>query len=184
MTTASVNEKSDARSNVERAAEVFDKYGYFIRSVIRFHVRDEAEAEDLFQDLFLFFIAKPMPQEVQNGKSFLYKVISDAIKNVFRRVDRYQAMVRRYATRNVHTVEKRPENVIMEIEEMKNMFELIERHLPTYEALAVELRYKDNCDIGEAAKQMRVKPRTVSRYVSAGLEKIRCFLGEKQRNNL
>lgn len=184
MPTASINKKSDAPSNVERVAEVFDKYGDFIRSVIRFHVKNEVEAEDLFQDLFLLLVAKPIPPEVQNVKSFLYKVIYDTIKDAFRRIDRYQVRIRRYAERNVRTIENRPENVLMEVEETKKMFELMERRLPSYEALAVTLRYRDNCDIEEAAEQMRVKPRTVSRYVSVGLEKIRSFFGEKQGGNL
>lgn len=184
MPTASINQKSDAPSNVDRAAEVFDKYGDFIRSVIRFHVKDEAEAKDLFQDLFLLLVAKPIPPEVQNVKTFLYKVISDTIKDAFRRIDRYQARIRRYAERNVQAFENRPANVLMEEEETKKMFELIERHLPSYEALAVKLRYRDKCDIEEAAEQMRVKPRTVSRYVSAGLKKIVDVFREEQGGNL
>jgi len=184
MPTASVNQKSDALSNVDRAAEVFDEYGDFIRSVIRFHVKNEVEAEDLFQDLFLLLVVKPIPQEVQNVKSFLYKVISDTIKDAFRRIDRYQARIRRYAERSVRTIAKRPENVLMEVEETKKMFELIERRLPSYETLAVTLRHRDNCSTEEAAERMGVKPGSVRRYVSAGLEKIRRFVGEKQRNNL
>jgi RNA polymerase sigma factor (sigma-70 family) len=179
MPAASINQKSDVLSNVERAAEVFDKYGDFIRSVICFHVKNEVEAEDLFQDLFLLLVAKPIPQEVQNVKSFLYKVISDMIKDAFRRIDRYQARISRYAERNVRTIEKRPENVLMEVEETKKMFELIERRLPSYEALAVTLRYRDNCSTEEAAERMGVKSGSVSRYVSVGFEKIRRFLGEK-----
>ena len=184
MPTASVNQKSDALSNVERTAEVFEKYGDFIRAGIRFHVKDEMEAEDLFQDLFLLLVAKPIPQDVQNVKTFLYKVVSDRIKDAFRRIDRYHARIRRYAERNVRAIEKRPEKAIMDIDEAKKMFELIERRLPPPQASALTLKYRDGYDTREVAKKMCVKPRSVSSYASAGLEKIRCFLGEKQRNNL
>ncbi len=184
MPTASVNQKSDALSNVERTAEVFEKYGDFIRAGIRFHVKDEMEAEDLFQDLFLLLVAKPIPQDVQNVEGFLYRVITQSVKDAFRRIDRYQARIRRYAERNVSAIENRPENVIMDIEEAKNMFDLIERRLPPPQALALTLKYKGGYDTLEVAKKMRVKPRSVSSYASAGLEKIRCFLGEKQRNDL
>jgi RNA polymerase sigma factor (sigma-70 family) len=184
MPTADICEKSSALSSVERAAEVFEKHGDFIRSGIRFRVKDETKAEDLFQDLFLLLVAKPVPQDVQNVEGYLFRVITQTAKDAFRRIDRYQARIRRYAERNVRTIEKCPENVIIEKEETKKMFELIERRLPSYEALAVKLRYGDNCSIEEAAEQMGVKPRSVGRYISAGLEKVRCFLGEKQRSNL
>lgn len=181
MPTASVNQKSDVPSNVDRAAEVFDEYGDFIRSVIRFHVKNEVEAEDLFQDLFLLLVAKPIPQEVQNVKSFLYKVISDTIKDAFRRIDRYQAKIRRYAGHSGRVTEYRLKNSLIEAEETKRMFELIERHLPPKEALAVTLRYRNNCDTAKIAKKMGVQPRSVSRYVSVGLKKARHLFGINER---
>lgn len=184
MPTANTNQKCDAPSNVDRAGQAFEEYGDFIRSVIGFYVKNETEAEDLFQDLFLSLISKSMPEEVQDVKAFLYKVISDMVKDAFRRIDRYQAKIRRYAKHNAATIEDCPENVLMEVEETKKMFELIERRLPPKEALAVTLRYRDNRDTGEVAKQMRVKPRSVSRYVSVGLRKVRCFFGEKQGDDL
>ena len=184
MPTASINQKSDAPSNVDRAAEVFDKYGDFIRSVIRFHVKDEAEAKDLFQDLFLLLVAKPIPPEVQNVKTFLYKVISDTIKDAFRRIDRYQARIRRYAERNVQAFENCPEKAIMDIDEAKKMFELIERRLPPPQASALTLKYRNGYDTREVAERMGVKPRSVSRYVSVGLKKVVHVFREKQGGNL
>ncbi|MHC4337003.1 MAG: sigma-70 family RNA polymerase sigma factor [Planctomycetota bacterium] len=184
MPTASVNQKSDALSNVERAAQVFDKYGDFIRTGIRFHVKDKMEVEDLFQDLFLLLVAKPIPQDVQNVEGFLYRVITQSVKDAFRRIDRYQARIRRYAERNVHAIKKRPENVIMDIEEAENMFELIEKRLPRPQALALTWKYKHNCDTEEVAERMRVKPRSVSKYASVGLEKMRHLLGDKQKSSI
>ncbi|MBA7664156.1 hypothetical protein ES703_72211 [subsurface metagenome] len=72
----------------------------------------------------------------------------------------------------------------MDIDEAKKMFELIERRLPPPQASALTLKYRDSYDTGEIAEKMRVKPRSVSRYASVGLEKIRCLLGKKQRGNL
>jgi RNA polymerase sigma factor (sigma-70 family) len=183
MLTASVTQESEAITNVDRATKVFEENGDFIRGVIRFHVEKEAEVEDLFQDLFLFLISKPIPQEVQNVKGFLYRVISDMTKDAFRRIERYQTRIHRYAKRNVRIIENRPENVLVEVEETKRMFELIERRLPPPEALAVTLRYRDNCNTDEVAARMGVKPRSVIRYVSAGLNKLRCVLGESQGGN-
>jgi RNA polymerase sigma-70 factor (ECF subfamily) len=169
------------QTNLGRAVTVFEENGDFIRSVIRYHVKNEAEAEDLFQDLFLHLISKPLPAEVQNVKAFLYKVIRDMVADAFRRIDRYQARIRRYSKRERRTVEDCPDDVVIQLEETNKLFEMIERHLPPNEAMAVTLRYRDSYDIREVADRMQIKPRSVSRYLSVGLKKVRCFLGEESR---
>jgi RNA polymerase sigma factor (sigma-70 family) len=167
-----IHQKFDDLSNVERATGIFDKYGDFIRSVIRFHIRNEPEAEDVFQDLFLFLVAKPIPLEVENVKGFLYKLLCDTVKDAYRRLERYQARINRYTKRNSCAAENRPETELISVEETKKMFDLIERQLPAQEALAVTLRYRDDYNTGEVAEMMGVKERSVSRYVSVGLKKI------------
>ncbi|MHC4640226.1 MAG: RNA polymerase sigma factor [Planctomycetota bacterium] len=183
MATANIKLKSDVPSSVERAAQVFDEHGDFIRSVIHYHVRNKAEAEDLFQDLFLCIVARPIPEEVQNVRGFLYKLITDTIKDAYRRIIRYQTRIRKYAERHLHIIESHPAASLIDVEENKKMFDLIERNLPTKEALAVKLRYKENCDTEEAAGKMGVKTRSVSRYVSIGLKKIGHVLDKKQGSN-
>lgn len=183
MSLVSTKEKPDARSNVDRATEIFDEHGEFIRSVIDFNVKDEALSDDIFQDFFLFLVSKPIPQEVQNVKGFLYKVISDTIKDAFRRIGRYQKRIYGYAKHRGRIVANHPEDSLIEIEEMKKMFDVIERCLPRNEALAVTLRYRDNCDTAEVAEKMRVKPRSVSSYVSVGLKKIRHVLIASKEGN-
>ena len=183
MATTNIKLKSDAPSSVERAAEVFDQHGDFIRSVIHFHVRNKTEAEDLFQDLFLSIVAKPMPEEVRNVKGFLYKLITDTIKDAYRRIIRYQTRIHRYAEYYLRIIESHPAAGLIDVEESKKMLDLIERHLPTKEALAVKLRYKDDCDIEKVAEKMGVKTRSASRYVSIGLKKIGHVLDKKQGSN-
>ena len=184
MTTTNIKLKPDALSNVERATELFDEHGDFIRSIIRFHVGNEPEAEDLFQDLFLSMVARPIPEEVRNIKAFLYKLISDSIKDNFRRINRYKTRIRRYAECHLHIVENHPATGLIDVEETIKMFDLIERHLPTKEAMAVTLRFRDNFDTGEVAEKMGVKTRSVSRYVSIGLKKIGLVLDNKVRERL
>ena len=183
MPRVSISKNGDVSSNVDRAERVFEEYGDFIRSIIRFNVRNEALSEDLFQDLFLFLISRPIPQDVQNVRGFLYRVVSDNIKDAFRRMDRYQARIHRYADRQERVINNRPEKNLSEIEETKRMFELIQKRLPSNEALAVTLRYRNNYDTKEIAEKMGVKPRSVSRYVSIGLKKIRHAFAGKQGGN-
>jgi RNA polymerase sigma factor (sigma-70 family) len=177
------NEISESLSNVDRAAWVFDNYGCFIRSMIRFHIKVEAEAEDLFQDLFLQLVARPIPYEVENVRGFLYKLISDTVKDAFRRIDRYQTRINKYTERSLRKSENRPESNLMKVEEINKMFELIERYLPPKEARALNLRYRENFGTLQVAEKMQVKPRSVSRYVSVGLKKMGDVLRERQDSN-
>jgi RNA polymerase sigma factor (sigma-70 family) len=179
VTTTNIKLKSNAPSNVERATKLFDEYGGFIRLIIRFHVGNEPEAEDLFQDLFLSIIARPIPEEVRSIKGFLYKMISDIVKDAFRRTNRYKTRLRRYAECHLYIVDNHPAAGLIDLEETIKMFDLIERHLPTKEAMAVTLKFRDNCDIEEVAEKMGVKTRSVSRYVSIGLKKISNVLDKK-----
>ncbi|MHC4084083.1 MAG: RNA polymerase sigma factor [Planctomycetota bacterium] len=183
MAVANMHQKSDVPSNVERATGIFDKYGDFIRSVIRFHIRNEPEAEDVFQDLFLSLVARPIPLEVQNVKGYLYKILCDTVKDAYRRINRYQSRINRYTRRNLYVAENRPETELISVEETEKMFDLIERQLPAQEALAVTLRYREHYNTGEVAEMMGVKQRSVSRYVSVGLKKISNVFAKTQGGN-
>ncbi|MHC4115559.1 MAG: sigma-70 family RNA polymerase sigma factor [Planctomycetota bacterium] len=171
------NIKREVPSNIARTQKVFEEHGDFIRSVIRFNVRNEALCEDLFQDLLLFLISKPIPEDVQNVRGFLYRVISDKIKDTFRRIDRYHERIHRYAEHRAHIIEHQPENSLIEVEETKKMFDLIGKKLPSKEALAITLRYMNSYDTTKIAEKMGIKSRSVSRYVSVGIKKIRQVFG-------
>ena len=55
-------------SNIRYAKELIKKHGDFIRSVISFRARNEAKAENLFKEFFMFLGAKPITKEVHNVK--------------------------------------------------------------------------------------------------------------------
>jgi len=174
------NKTGKMSSDVDCAMKVLTEHGDFIRSVIRFHVRNEAEAEDLFQDFFLFLTSKPIPQDIRNERAFLYRVISTRAKDAFRKIDRYQRSIRRYAQCHRYTADDHPENAVIEADEVKKMFELIHSRLPSREALAITLRYKNNFETSKVAEKMGVKSRSVSRYVSTGLKTIRDIFKEDE----
>jgi RNA polymerase sigma factor (sigma-70 family) len=169
------------RSNVARAAEVFSEYGDFIRAVIHYKVKNEALSGDLFQDFFLSLVSKPIPAGVQNVRSYLYRAIVNDIVDTTRRVEKYKTRMNKYAECLNYSINKNnPENALIEAEETDKMFKLIEGWLRRSEAQAISLRYRDSYNIKEVAKKMHVNNRTVSRYISAGLSKIRQFLTVKR----
>ncbi len=181
MPVARVKKKSVPPSNVERAAEIFSEYGDFILAIIRYQVSDDALAYDVFQDFFLSLVSRPLPAGIQNIKSYLYRAITNDIIDAVRRVEKHQAMIHKYAECLDYSINKSsPENALIEIEETNKMFKLIKGRLPCSEAQAITLRYRHNYNIKEVAKKMKVNNRTVSRYISVGLSKLRQFLTVKQ----
>lgn len=162
---------------INAAAKIFAEYGSFIRSVIRYHVRDETQVDDLFQDFFLSLIAKPIPQGVQNIERYLYRAISNDVIDAARRVKNYQTHICRYVkSRSYRTIKDKPENTLMKREEIDKMFELIEKLLQRGEAQAVILRYRNQYKIREIAAKMGVSDIAAWRYISKGFRKIRQFL--------
>jgi RNA polymerase sigma factor (sigma-70 family) len=174
----------DYANNVDIAAKVFARYGDFIHAIIRCKVRNEAQADDLYQDFFLSLVFRPIPASVQNVKSYLYKAITNDIIDAFRQAQRHRILISRYAEQhfNYRASEKGPENAFIEAEEVRKFFEIVEKQLPNSQARAVTLRYKNSYDIKEIAEKMKVNKNSVIRYVSVGLKRIRQFLAVERGN--
>lgn len=170
--------------DVEAAAKVFLEHGDFIRTIIRQKVRSEAEAEDLFHDLFLSLATKPVPPNIQNVRSYLYRALSNDIIDSRRRIKVHQTAIYKHHESSIcNKVDRDPELVLIDIEETVKLFELVEKQLSSTEARAVTLRYRENYTTEETAREMKVKPRTVSRYLSVGLSKLREFLSQVGEDN-
>jgi len=168
--------------NVNRAAKLFTEYGDFIRSIIRYNIKNKDLTEDIYQDLFIYFVFRPIPADVRSTKGFLYKVITDKVKDSFRRIDSYQRRLKTYAKRNDNTVESSPDKEFADMEEYEKMFTLIEQRLPTNEGKAVIFKFRYNFDTTTIAKQMGIKSRSVSRYISVGVKKLRHIIFNSRGN--
>jgi len=176
-----VNEGGDIASNVARASQVFSEYGDFIHAVIRYKIGDPDQADDIFQDFFLSLVSKPLPPNVRNVKSYIYRAIINDTFDAVRRVERYRRQLKYLTKFSNRAINKNgPENALIESEERAKMFRLIESLLPGSEAEAVVLRLRSEKDIGEIAGRMNISKRSVSRYLCVGLKKIRKFLLEKR----
>lgn len=164
-------------SNVNRAAEVFFEHGDFIYNVIRHRAHDPHRAEDLFQDFFLSLVSRPIPPDVRNIKSYIYKSLINDIADRARHLERYQILTHKYGENHYPTVNNQTaENAFIEKEQIEKMMGFIRKRVTKSEAKAIALRYRDNLCIGEVAGRMGIDKRSVSRYISAGLRKVRQFL--------
>jgi len=169
-------EKKAYSENLSAARKIFFEYGDFIYGVIRFTIKDEIEVEDVFHDIFLHFISKPVPKDVRNIKCFLYKVVSDKTKDAIRKIDRYNRRVQRYGRRWCCYDETEPYDSLIEREETAKMFSLMRKNLSPQEATAITLRYYHDNKISSVAQKMGIQKRSVSRYISVGLKKVRAVM--------
>ena len=167
-------------NGAELVSEIFVEYGSFIRAVIGSQVKNEAQVDDIFQDFFLSLIYKPVPKNVKNIKSYLYRAIINDIVDAARRAEKYQARIEKYSENLNYSINNADhENALVEKEQLDKMFALIKGRLPRSQSLAITLRYKEHHNIKEVAEKMGVNNRSVSRYVSVGLKKVRHFLTAK-----
>lgn len=171
-------------NNLDHAENIFIEHGNFIRTAIRFHVQNEAECDDLFQEFFMSLIVNPIPEDVKNIRGFLYRAVTNRVKDTFKRVTRYRAKLCGYAEKWQHPIVDSPETIAIEREEVEKVFELIHKHLPKKEALAVSLRYGKDGDNRKVSETMGVKAATVNRYVCLGIKKIREILNIEKGGEL
>lgn len=167
-------------NNVLPASEVFAEYGDFIHAVFYAKVGNKDLADDLFQDFFLSLVYKPIPKGINNTKNYLYKAMTNDIVDAVRRTGRYKNHIRKYGKQRNYSINKTtPENALIKKEEFDKLFAIIKGRLPNSESQAIVLRYRENHSIKKVAKKMCVNNRSVSRYISVGLKKIRQFLKVK-----
>ena len=160
---------------VERAVAIFDEYGDFIRTVIRYQTHDCSWQDDLFQEFFLELIYRPVPAEVRNVKSYLYRAIVHLVLDSVRARHTYRRAVQKYGkeTRISINNPRAADALIADTEEKNATIAYLARHLQEREAQAFVLRYRDHFSIGEIAVRMGVNGRTVSRYLSESLRRLR-----------
>ena len=171
----------DIPGDVQRATAIFFEHCDFIRTVIRYKIKDESMAEDLFHDLFLSLVSRPVPAEVRDIKGYIYRAIINDVTDHIRHLGRYQTLTHRCADYNKLTVNNRlPEDALMEKEQTDRMIELIRKRVTKNEFEAITSRYHDGLSIKEVADRMSINNRSVSRYISTGIRKVKQFLTIEQ----
>ena len=167
-------ETSTCQNNVGTATEIFAEHKDFIHMVIYSQVKNKSRADDIFQEFFLSLVSKPIPQNVKNIKSYLYRAICNDIVDTQRQVERYHAQIQKYQERyNFSINNTEPENALIRDEQMNKMFGLIRGRLTSSQSQAIALRFGTNRTIREVAEKMGVKCTSVSRYISTGLRRMR-----------
>ena len=163
------------QQRMEMAAEIFEQFGGFIFSVIRYYTTDESMAEDIFQDFFVSLIRKPIPADLEHIKSYIWRALRNDIMDVVKKEKFYHDRISRYQEIRTNNKMEEPsrEDFALRYEEAQEIVELIKSNLPPHQAQAVFERYYYSKNNKEVSEVMNVDRKTVSHYVCNGLNKIR-----------
>ncbi len=171
----------ETRERVRRAADIFERYGSEIRAMISFNVKEQSMADDIFQNLFLSIVHKPIPPEVDRVEAYLYRIVTNDVIDETRKTNGHRNDVRVYGKyRNSQPRQEAPENDFVESEEMRKMLQTIRKRLPWREAQAVIHRHLCDNEVSDGARKMNVDKRTFSRYLSRGKQRIRQYIENGQ----
>lgn len=164
----------DKQERLDLAAQIFAEHGPAIRAMIRRHAGNKEEEEDIYQNLYLSLVCNPVPGPLTNTLAYLNTVIRNDVIDAARRRRSYQEMISRYAAgRMYEDPDNSPQDEVIRDEQIRKIGDFIQSSLPPHEARAVSERYGYGHSTTDAARHMRVKERTVSRYLCIGLKRIR-----------
>ncbi|NQV33376.1 MAG: sigma-70 family RNA polymerase sigma factor [Phycisphaeraceae bacterium] len=166
---------TETQERVQTATHIFREYGPDIREMIRFSVRDDGVAEDIYQDLFLSLASSKLPPKIRNMRRFLYRAITNDIISMVRRSRRRHELMKLYARdyRAVESEETSPGELLIQSERKEQVFSQLEKELCPSEYRAVLWRFQRGGDNEAAAEELGIKKRSFIRYLCAGLKKIR-----------
>ncbi|MHC4396892.1 MAG: RNA polymerase sigma factor [Planctomycetota bacterium] len=167
----------------ERVQQIFEKNGVFIYSVIRFHLANSPDADDVFQSFFLRLLEKPIPKrEVINERTYLYRMTKNSIIDDVRRTRAYKNRISRYSQiLSYHKFVYDPCEKTIQEDEVKFIMHIIDNCLPTHIAATLRLRYKKKYSDDQITQATSVKRKTVIRYINTGLKRLRRILKKKNQ---
>lgn len=159
---------------VKAAARVIAEHSTFIRNIIHYQADNEFLEEDLFQEFFLSLVRRPLPSDTRDVRKYLYRAITNDVIDAIRQRATRRSYLKKYGQIGQISINKStPEDALAEVEDQTLVFGRVAGQLRKKEAEAVTLRYRDDYSIAEIAREMGVTKRSVSRYLAAGLRRLR-----------
>ncbi|MFC1677674.1 RNA polymerase sigma factor [Planctomycetota bacterium] len=167
---------------VQEAAKIFEQYGNQIRYIITTSTNDPNVVDDIYQDLFLSIVHRPVPPYVENIKGYIYKAVIHDIIDSARRTTAYKASLSKYnECRTYIAKQENPEKNVIEAEQAHELIRTIKKHLASHEARAIFLTFDIKDNLTENSNEFSQNKRTLSRYLCIGLKKIREFFNEESQ---
>ena len=165
----------DLQDCVDEAHRIFTEHGQAIWSMIYYHVNDPSTADDIYQNLFLSLVKRPIPYNDKAPLGYLWRAIANDARDAARRRQSYGKMLTNYSSRKQACAKHHedPLAALTNTETQTKVIEMIEQELSPQEARAVIERYIGGESISDTADKINVNKRTVSHYLCTALKKLR-----------
>ena len=169
--------KAITRRKQSALEELYGRYGKTLKSVIAHVVHEEAEADDVLQEIFLQIWREASNYSPHAGKPLGW-VVTLARRRAIDRLRRRQAYCRAKDRFEEH-VEQQPaawkhNRIEQDISraDMRRFLERQMRHLPAYQREALELSFFEGLSHREIAAMTRTPLGTVKTRLELGLRKL------------
>ena len=165
---------------LNQVTQIFEEYGDLIYATICSYANNNIEADDIYHDFFLSLIHKPIPAHIKKIRPYILRAIKNDVLDSVRRNKSYRARILKYTVCQRQTfIQHDIPDTVIKAEEISNIFELIDKHLPHHEAKAIIERYYQGRSMEEVANEMDINKRSLSRYLCTGIKKLRKLIEEK-----
>jgi len=150
--------------------------------MIHFHVNDPSTADDIYQNLFLSLVKRPIPYNDKAPLGYLWRAIANDVRDAARRKKSYGRMMANYRSHQNDSdrQDADPLTLLTGTETLAKLVEIIEQELSPQEAKAVIAHYVSGQSISDTAEKINVTKRTVSHYLCTALKKLRHMTQEDQ----
>lgn len=171
--------ESNRRERVQSASQIFEELGADIRAVINYQTNNEVEAEDIFQDFFLSLVRKPVPKHVKDVRGYLRRAVVHDVIDASRKAKKYKDRLKRYSQKPSWKPERNAAlHSLIQEEQIGRISQVITEELLPSERKAIKLRFLCEKSMQEAAEEMGINKRSLSRYICVGFKKVRSLLNE------
>ena len=161
-------------SPFEYASYIIDKYEDFIRCVIHSQNKTKIPEDDLFQDFYLALVSKPVPENIRDINSYLFKAIIHHLADSNDRLYNYEKKIKNFRKKcSFKAPQIDPTSALLMDDEINKMLDQVREVLPWQKYVAITLRYRDGYSIKEVADKMGLKYSSVKKYLYRGLKKVR-----------
>jgi RNA polymerase sigma factor (sigma-70 family) len=168
----------DQKERIRLAACILKEHGAQIRGLIRRHVRDENDVDDIYQNVFLALVRTP-PSRLTFLAAFLSLVVRNQVTDAIRRTKSYGRCIERYSQLPAgRACESDPEAALIRAEQMQRLVLFLRSTLPPHMADVVVDRYAHNRGLAERAQQFGIKERTASHYCCVAIKRIKRLIDE------
>ncbi|HRK96956.1 MAG: sigma-70 family RNA polymerase sigma factor [Alphaproteobacteria bacterium] len=158
---------------------VMRRYRGLIYRVVKSYMGSLTDAEDMFQDIYLFLYQNREAYKIGSAKfsSWLYRVVVNRCLDILKSSRSKAFHTELYDT--IPDQEKTAEEEIQQVQLVQQLASLLSA-LPSQQRMALSYYYHESLDVLEIAQRLDLSELAVRSLIKRGKEKLRQTSGERQ----